>query len=461
MHTKKLMFYASVVMLVSAISVTGQAADKQEDKTIDMNQSKSPIVIEADKLSFSDATGHLFADGHVILTKNVEIITTDHMRGNTKQTEVWMDGKATLEQPGTQLVGTGTHYNYTTHVGNMQQVTGKVGKEYIAGNAMEFSPEKMVAYDGTVTRCPAIIPDYHVSAEKVEIWPGKKMVAHNAKFWIGKTMIYSLATYETSLVPGEQKSAFPRIGYKSSKGLYISQYLEYPLANHLVAFSDAAYYSKHGFVSNYGLISRQNAYSLKLYQGKEENGDDEWIKREPEIMLQMNSKRFGKLTGDFTATSGKWIEGSVSGWRQDYKLYFGRDPIQLGSKTTLKVGTGFEKINYGYDNSTNRIWSLNATVTVKPNDRLETWITYAYNNQTGISPYEYDRLDTDKEILTGFTYRMNAKNSATVKMDYYIDSNRIKDVDYTWRHNLHCLDADLTYRAKRDQWNVKVSAVEW
>lgn len=451
MQIKKYMFSASVCILISSIVMTGQAADT----------TKSPIVIEADKLSFSDSTGDLFAKGNVIFTRNVEVISTEEMRGNTKQTEVWIDGRATLKQPGTELVGTGTHYNYTSRIGNIHEVTGKVGKEYLSGDNIEFSPEKMVAYDGTVTRCPAIIPDYHVSAEKVEIWPGKKMIAHNAKFWIGKTMIYSLSTYETSLVSGEQKSAFPRIGYNSSKGLYISQYLEHPIANRLAVYSDTAYYSKHGFVPNYGLISRQNDYTLKVYQNKEQNGDDEWIKREPEVMLQMNSKRFGKVNADFTATSGKWIEGNVSGWRQDYKLYFTRDPIQLGSKTTLKFGTGFEKINYGYDNSTNRIWSINTTVTVKPSDRFESWITYAYNNQTGVSPYQYDRLDTDKEILAGFIYRMDAKNSALVNMDYYVDSNRIKDMDYTWRHNLHCLDADLTYRAKRNQWNFKISTVEW
>lgn len=461
MQIKKVMFCASVCILVSSIAITGQAADKQENKSKDVNTVKLPITIEADKLSFSDSTGDLIAKGHVILTRNVQVISTEEMRGNTKKTEVWIDGKATMREPGTKLVGTGTHYNYTSRVGNMHEVTGKVGKEYLSGDHVEFSPEKMVAYDGTVTRCPAIVPDYHVSAEKVEIWPGEKMIVHNAKFWIGKTMLYSMAKYETSLVAGKQTSAFPRIGYDSSKGLTISQYLEYPLTDRLAAFADAAYYSKKGFEPTYGFISHQNAYTLKLYQGKEENSDDEWIKREPELMLKMNSKRFGKVVGDFTASSGKWIEEGVSGWRQDYKLYFSHDPVKLNSKTTLTVGTGFERINYGFDKSTNDIWSLNTTVTVKPNEQFETWVSYAYNNQTGTSPYNYDRIDASREIFTGFTYKVDARNAATVRVDYDIDRSKVKDLDYIWRHNLHCVDADLMYRAKRDQWSLKLSTVEW
>lgn len=461
MQIKKFMFCASVCMFISCIVMTGQAADKQEDKSKDSNVTQSPIVIEADQLSFSDLTGDLFAKGHVILTKNVEVISAEEMQGNTKETQVWIDGKATLQQPGLELVGTRTHYNYTSRSGNMQEVTGTVGKEYVSGDGIEFSPDKMVAYDGTVTRCPAIVPDYHISADKVEIWPGQKMVAHNAKFWIGKMVIYSVATYETSLVAGEQKSPFPRIGYNSSTGLRISQYFEHPFSDRLVAFADVAYYSKQGFVPNYGFTSRQNDYTLKIYQGKEQNGDDEWIKREPEIMLKTNSKRFGKIIGDFTATSGKWTEGNVSGWRQDYKLYFDRDPIRIGNKTTLTVGTGFQKINYGYNNSTNDIWSLNTTVRVNPSERLETWVSYAYHNQTGTTPYNYDRLDTSREIFGGFSYKVDARNTAVVKMDYYLDTNKMKDIDYTWRHNLHCVDADVTYRGKRNQWNIKVSAVEW
>ena len=469
MHTKKFMLYASVVMLVSAISVTGQAADKQENKSKDTNQAKTkpkveeklPIVIEADNLSFSDLTGDLFADGNVVFKRDQETILTDHMHGNAKQTEVWMEGQATLQQPGTKLVGTDTHYNYTTRVGDMDMAKGKVGHQYLSGDNITFSPTKLTAYNGTMTKCPAISPDYHMSAERVEIWPGEKMIAYNAKFWIGKTVIYSTSEYETSLVPDEGKSAFPRVGYNSSDGFYISQYLEQPIADRVVAFADVAYTSKHGFVPNYGFISRQNNYTLKLYQGKEENGDNEWIKREPELLLQLKPKRFGKVVGSFTATAGKWAQGSISGSVQAYNVYFSRDPIKLGSKVTLNLGTGFTRKEYGYNQSTNDIWTFNTTVTVKPNDRLDTWIGYYHNDQSGTSPYEYDKIDTSRQIASGFMYKIDKMNSVGVKMEYDVGLQKVDDVDYVWKRNLHCWEADITYRAKRDELNVKISTMTW
>lgn len=467
------MVCASVLMLVTNVSMVGQAADKETNEATTTNNTsqkkesenktevKAPIVIEGDKLSFSEETGDVFAEGNVVVKQNTDVISTDFMRGNNKTTEVWIDGKATLQQPGTELIGTGTHYNYTTRLGNMHNVTGLVGKEYISSNNLEFYPEKLVAHDSTATKCPAIVPDYHMSAERIEIWPGEKMVAYNAKFWIKNVAIYSMPKYQTSLKKGESQSAFPSIGYHSGDGLTISQHLEYPIDDKLAAFADLDYYSQHGLKPSFGLTSKQKGYSLKLYQSNDENSDDEWIKKEAELLFTLDPIRMGKVTGNFSASNGKWKEGNISGWRQDYNLYFKRDTIQLSKNLTLDVGAGYERRYYGYDNSSNNIWRFNTKLTARPNDRLETWVGYSYNDQSGTSVYEYDKIDSDRELKTGFMYKVDKMNSVGVKIDYELDVGRLKDLDYTWRRNLHCWQADITYREKRSQVNVKLSTIAW
>lgn len=462
------MICASVLVLVSSAAMTGQAADTEDAKTVRSQNNtavkaepKAPVVIEADNLSFSEATGDVFAKGNVVVKQNTDTLLTDFMRGNNKTTEVWIDGKATLQQPGTELIGTGTHYNYTTRLGNMHDVKGLVGKEHIASNNLEFYPEKLVAYNSTATKCPAIVPDYHMSADKIEIWPGEKMVAYNAKFWIGKTVIYSMPRYQTSLKKGEAKSAYPSIGYHSGDGLTISQHLEYPVSEQLTAFADIDYYSRHGFEPAYGFISKQKGYSLKLYNSSEENSDDEWIKKEPELIFTLDPIKTGKVTSYLTASAGKWKEDNISGWRQDFKLYIKRDPIQLSKKVTLDVGAGYEKVYYGYDKSSNNIWSFNTSLNAKPNDRLETWVGYAYHDQSGTSVYDYDKIDNDRELYTGFMYKVDKMNSFGVNMKYAVDHDKVEDLDYTWRRNLHCWEADITYREKRNQVNVKLSTIAW
>lgn len=470
MHNKKIMLYATVIVLISAISLTGQAAyNKQGDEPVTDNKEKKtakvgpkvPIVIEADNLSFNDATGDLFAMGNVSVIQNGEKMLADSMRGNSKQTEFWIDDKANFFQPGTKLTGMETHYNYSQHIGSMQDVKGNVGRQLVVGKSIEMLPGEMVIHNGTATKCPAIVPDYHISADKIEIWPNEKMIAYNAKFWIKDKVIYTRAKYQTSLIPGEEKSAFPEIGYNSSDGISIHQYLEEPISGSLAGFADLAYYSKHGFEPKYGLISRQNNYTLSLYNSSEPNGDNEWITKEPELLLQIKPIQKGKVITTFTASIGKWTQGNISGNRQDYSVYFNREPIKISPNVTWDIGTGWENIYYAYDNSSNRIWSFNTSVTGKVNERLETWVGYSYYNQSGTSVYQYDKIDTARKLSSGFKYNVDSKNALGISVEYDLARNKVNDVDYTWYRNLHCWNADITYREKRQQWNFKVTAIDW
>ena len=470
MHNKKIMLYATVIMLISAISLTGQAAyNKQGDEPVNDNKAKKtakvepkvPIVIEADNLSFNDATGDLFAMGNVSVVQNGEKLLAESMRGNSKQTEFWIDDKANFFQPGTKLTGMETHYNFSQHIGSMQDVKGNVGRQLVVGKSIEMFPGEMVIHNGTATKCSAKVPDYHISADKIEIWPNEKMIAYNAKFWIKDKVIYSRAKYQTSLVKGEEKSAFPEFGYNSSDGIIVSQYLEEPITDSVVAFADLALYSKRGLEPRYGLISRQSHYTVSLYNSSEANGDNEWIKKEPEVSFQLKPIKSGRVITNFSASIGNWKQGNVTGNREDYSIYFSREPIKISPNVDWNIGTGWENIHYGYNNSSNRIWRFNTTVNAKVNERLETWVGYSYNNQSGTSVYQYDKIDTAREFSSGFKYKVDSKNALGVNMYYDLSLGKIKDVDYTWYRDLHCWEANLTYRAKRQQWQYAIKAINW
>lgn len=456
------------LILTFGAALPGQAADKPSSGKAPAV--KTPIVIEGDELSFDDSTGEVYAKGNVTLTQNGDKIVTDLMQGNTKKSEVRVDGNATFLQPGMTLDGVGTYYNYQQQTGTMQQAKGilveegKPYKEYIAGHTIDFSAHQLTLHDGKMTTCSAKVPDYHISATRIEVWPGDKYIAYNVKFWIKNTVILSLPKFEQSLEKKEDaNSAFPRLHYSSSNGFSIAQYLEYPVADRLVAFGDLAYYSKKGFEPTYGFLSKQNGYTLKLYNSHEFNGDDEWIDKKPEFVFQLTPRRLGgsSWVTNFSFADGKWSEDGVNGWRQEYRLYFKKDPIQLSKVLKFDFGTGFDRAVYGYNNTANNIWSLNMRLTAVPNERLTTWIGYNFNKESGTTPYEYDRIDVSHELVNGVTYKLDRKDALTVETSYDTQNEYLKDVDYTWKRNLHCWEADLTYRAKRGQWRLKASTAAW
>ncbi len=458
--TKKALLGLLALMLVFGNSLPGQANDKKQDKPA---KPKAPIVIEGDEVSFSDLTGEVFAKGNVKVTQDGEQLVTDLMHGNTKQYELWADGSATFTQPGTTLTGTGTHYNYQTHAGTMQKAAGMVGRERVTGKNMEMFPDELIAHNGTMTACPAKVPDYHISADKVEIWPGDKMIAYNAKFWIKNKVIFSMPKYQTSLRSNDgSQSQFPRIGYNSNDGFFIKQYMEYPLTNNIAAFSDLAYSTKANFRPNYGLIDRESKYSLKVVQGYFQDSDNNWIKKQPEFDLLFNTQRIGTSPLSYTVSAiyGKWVDSSKSSWHQDYSLYFSRDPIKLGSSMSLSLGTGIEEVRESFNGSSNFVYKFDSTVNKQWSPKFNSWVGYHYtrNNPT---LFAYNQTDLSRELDVGFTYKIDRLNSIGFSQSYDLVNNHVYDQDYTWYRNLHCWQADITWRARRHQLIWNVSTIRW
>lgn len=446
---------------------------------------KLPIVIEADHLSYSEDNGAITANGHVVITNDKDKVMADTMHGNVKDNMVWINDSAHFLQPNLDLQGKGIQYNYKGRTGSVLDARGVIEGEqtartwrtddvpgvednteqlYVSGKSIAFDPKQLQVNNGVVTGCDAEDPHYHLSAEKIEIWPGDKMISYNAKLWIGNTVILSLPKIESSLVKDDSTvSAFPRVGYNSTNGLMIAQYFELPVNKQLSLFTDAVYYTKDGFKPVYGLVSNQSKFTAKIYRGDEQNGDHEWVTKEAQFDLQFKPYRLKDTswTANLFIGDGKWTQGDIKGWRQDYKLYFAKDPLKLSDKWMLTTGTGFERVNYGYNQTSNDIWQWNIALIGHLNDRWNVWTSYDYNHETGKSVYDYDNIDVEKELTTGFMYRVDKKNAIGVETVFNLETNTVKDVDYTWKHNMHCWDASITYRAKRDQVNFNVALGKW
>lgn len=459
-----------VFLISSALTLAGQAAIMQDSQKEIVaksevkkakKKSSAPIVVEGDKLYFNDMTGEVYAQGDVKVTQDIETILSQYVRGNTKTTELWVDDQANYLQGRTNLIGRKTHYNYGTNYGTMEDAKGKIGNQFVDGKNIEMEPEKIWIHDGTMTKCPAKVPDYHISAERLEIWPGDKYIAYNAKFWFKNTVLYSVSKYQGSL-KDDGKSEFPVIGYDNDDGFMVRQSLEYPLSEKVAFQTDLAWYSNAGFRPNYGLIDREENYSIGLVQGHFRDSSGNWLKKEPELNFNWYSHRLGTgpVSYSFSAVYGKWTDNTKTSWHQDYSIYFSRDPIPLNKTMNLYLGTGWEHIRESYDGSRINSFKFDATVDKKISDRLTTSVEYHYT-KTNNSLFEYGRADMGRELDFNLSYKIDPKNTFVFRQSYDLTNNAIYDQDYTLYHDLHCWQAAFQYRAKRHQFNWTVSTKSW
>lgn len=453
---------ALIVVLNQAPTVFAapvSAADTPKTKA----GAQAPIVIEADKLYYSEQTGDYTAQGQVHITKDMDQVLSEKISGNSQKGEVNAEETVTLLQPGLSLTGSNIRYNYQSRTGDMDAVTGAIEKIFVGGKTVSVIDGKVTVHDGTVTGCPAGRPHYYVGADRVEIWPEDKLIAYNAKIVVGGVTLFSLPKLEQSMKRQETKTIMPRIGYDSADGLMLGQYLSYPVGNQVTLYTDLRYFTKLGFEPQFGMTAQGKGYTIDAFRGSEKNDDDdEWIKKEQEYKFALKPQRIGRspLTLRFSASAGEWTEGVVSGWRRGYEAYLAADPIKLSDSLSLKLGTGYENIYYGYNRTYNDIFKIDADVKWDT-ERTEAWLGYSYRSQTRQSVYAYDRIDIPRELRAGFFYQVNAKNKLGVSVNYDIDNSRPDELKYTWRHNLHCVDADISYETKKDRLSLSMSVVNF
>lgn len=452
------------LILSTTLPVFSATAANKPLKTAE--KPKTPIVVQAEELSFSDLTGDIFAKGNVVITQDKDQLSGDLVRGNTRQTQVWIDGNATYTEPETktEILGTQLQYNYNEHTGTMAKATGKSGRDFLSGHTIDIMPDEVVIHDGTMTGCPAKVPDYHVSAKKIEIWPGDKMIAYDAKFWIKDKVIYAMPKYQKSLRPEAEAYEMPVIGYDNDDGVYIKQRLEYPLTNNLAVFSDLNYYSALGLKPTYGLQNTAKGFSAKLYAGEEKDSDNEWIKKEPELRLDFYRSKLGNGPLNYSgyALYGDWKDDRKSSWHQEYFAYISHDPIMLDTGKTLKLnlGAGFKHTYESYNDSIVNSYKWDASLGKTWSPKLYTWTAYHYTQNTA-SLFDYDNTDLGRQLDLGFTYTLDSKNAVTFVQTYDVNNDRIYDQDLTWHRNLHCWQADITYRVKRHELKWNIALAQW
>ncbi|HWR38255.1 MAG TPA: LPS-assembly protein LptD [Patescibacteria group bacterium] len=450
----------------SGSSAVDAAPPKKKNKKKTKKQlPPAPIVVEGDKLLYNDATGEVEVRGNARVTQRNQKLQAELIQGNAQLGDFWVKDKMTFVDPDnkTNIKGEDVFYNVSMRTGTMEKANGIVDRQIVAGRKIDLFPEYFRVHDGTTTGCPAKVPDYHISADRIDIWPEDHLIAYNAKFWIKDTVIFSIAKYRKSLKKAEEgEPDFPQISYNNKDGLGIVQHLEYPLTDDISLFTDLGYFTKQKFKPSGGAVYRTMDYSVTVSEGNFRDADNNWLKKEPEYKFSWNSHPIGDLplSYRFTAIYGKWTDDVKSSWHQDYVLYFDRDPIKLDPTLTLYLGVGLERLKESYNQSSQDIFRYDITLTKAWSPRFNSYVAYHFSRKND-ALFVYSNDTPNRELAFGGAYAIDRLNVLGVAASYDTENRRLADVDYTWYRNLHCWQMSLTYRAKRSEWKWNVSVTRW
>jgi len=429
----------------------------------------APVAFEGDDLTYDERTGDFLAKGKVtILQADAHKFQGEEISGNTDKKQIVVPGKAHVLQmtPGEVRVildGCQMNYNYGLKTGTMGQAVGKAGSLYITGKRFEFYPDHFVVYDGTETKCGAESPDYHLAASKLTYYPDQTAELENVRFYIKHVKIMQKKHYVTKVgAAAEQGLSLPRVGYNSEDRWHLKWHLDQDLWKNVKANEFIHVTGADGWRSNYDLTWQNAGLSTGIVYGHFEDGDDNWIKKEPSWVTHYDH-RLGttRLHYGLDGEYGRWYGRGIHSTHTYGGVRLSYDPIRFG-RNVLYLGTGYDVTRENYDDS--RVAGMRGDVVLTRDYDLR-WASYSgfhYSRRNDRnSLFNYDTDDYSKKLENGFSYRIDDNNRFVMGTNYDLDHSKWADIDYYWYHSMHCSEIILRYRSLSNHWTVRWQFTPW
>jgi len=429
----------------------------------------NPITIDGDKISYDSESGEFSAYGNVKAQQQNMSLTADGLEGNMSTKDMHAFGNVFWQKDKDHFQGSEVFYNYNTQVGLLEKGQGTIDNYSIKTAWMEKGPSKATLLDSSFTGCTAErIKCYEIRAKKMVIYPGQKLVAYDASFYIRGKKIFTLKKYTTSLKKKKKQdeAGVPKIGYNSTNGLYLSynHYLTISNDERDSSFIDFHYYSKSGVHLKYQADRENTKDHWTLIAGKDFDKDKLELETLPEIAWTKKTEQIPhtSLYYNLGADIGYFVqdEKNASAWRTMANVNISNAPISLSKRTTLNLGTGYQKSWYG-DN--NRLGVFNTSIGINQSlgQRGSTSMTYVHRKISGQTPFNFDSPGDANVLYNTFSYQVDRMWRVGISTEYNLDAKKFNDIDYTLVRNMHCFESSFTWREKRKEFRWSVDLVQF
>lgn len=204
-----------------------------------------PIEVNADSVDFDHEKGVVTGVGHVVVTYQGTTLIADRGSVNMKTKDVHAQGNVQIIQKGRRIIGDTLDYNFEKETGQFQNAVAFYSPWYIKGEkVIRYSKDKYEVKKGFITTCDAPQPHYCLKAQRVDVYPGNKLVAHNVFFFIGKVPIFWLPYYSYSL----KESPWSFVpGYSKRWGAFFLTSFNWLQTPHVQSRVRLDYRARHGF----------------------------------------------------------------------------------------------------------------------------------------------------------------------------------------------------------------------
>ena len=452
--------------------VLSKAKNKGEERSV---SPENPLQVEADKIRYNDTTGDINLRGHILIKHMLDRYTTDYVYGNTLTQKYVIPGKIRWISPTSKTEAESAEYDASSAVGKFKKISGWDSDLYYfqgTDGIYHRDANKMVIKNGYFTTKHAVakIPDYRIEADRIDIYPGDKYVAHQVKLKFKNTTVVSLSKYRGNLSAdkgGSLWSLMPRPMYDSDNGWGLHNSIDIPLNgnNDLSFYMRNIWYSKAGYKPDIGVEYETPAGQLSLYYAEKESATNDeggiWIKKKPSFVFSSRNYYFGKspiyagFRGEIGYWSESWADRKVEGPYKGFDVYISGPSVPLGKFLTFNWRIGHARDYYDYTaykgnhlletKNTTRTSSYYSLGLQGKYRAVSAWVNYTDRHFDGYSPYVYDTYSMESPIDIGFSLQLTPRDTVSISWSVDTANGNLRHRYYTYYRDLHSFYGWIKY----------------
>ena len=452
--------------------VLSKAKNKGEERSV---SPENPLQVEADKIRYNDTTGDINLRGHILIKHMLDRYTTDYVYGNTLTQKYVIPGKIRWISPTSKTEAESAEYDASSAVGKFKKISGWDSDLYYfqgTDGIYHRDANKMVIKNGYFTTKHAVakIPDYRIEADRIDIYPGDKYVAHQVKLKFKNTTVVSLSKYRGNLSAdkgGSLWSLMPRPMYDSDNGWGLHNSIDIPLNgnNDLSFYMRNIWYSKAGYKPDIGVEYETPAGQLSLYYAEKESATNDeggiWIKKKPSFVFSSRNYYFGKspiyagFRGEIGYWSESWADRKAEGPYKGFDVYISGPSVPLGKFLTFNWRIGHARDYYDYTaykgnhlletkntTRTNSYYSLGLQGKYQA---VSAWVNYTDRHFDGCSPYVYDTYSMESPIDIGFSLQLTPRDTVSISWSVDTANGNLRHRYYTYYRDMHSFYGWIKY----------------
>ena len=428
-----------------------------------------PLIVNADYLEYDE--NKILASGRVKVKYKDILLTADNFQADLKKGDIQAESRVFLSQKKQEIEGEKLIYNLDKEEGVFYGAKTEIDKVFFRGEKIELSKDKTNITEGSFTTCNLPSPHYQIRAKRIIVEPNKKIVAKKISFWAGKTHLFSLPYLIMPL--GEKKREGFKLplslspGYDQEDKFYLQGGFSYSLATNHQARVRLYYPLKKKILAEGGLERITPSQRLSLIVGrrvvKDINKKNVQVGRFPELTLTGEPYLIPKTSLLVTSQlgGGKFKEDkTLKSNRIKLGLGIENKPLNFGSSSHLNLGAGYQKFWYGTKYQ-RHIITNSIGLEQRLNPEIKASLNYIRREQKGSSPFRFDQLDLLRELKGEIDIKFKKRWELDVLSRYNLKRDSFYETTFKLGLTLHCIETQLSWKAKEKRAEMGIGLVGW